>query len=85
MRFPWSVHRVLSTNGGIPLQSRSRSSRHLTLTERETISRGIAASLSFRRIAQLLGRSVSTVSREVARHGGRGQYRASTADEAAWE
>jgi IS30 family transposase len=32
-----------------------------------------------------LDRSVSTVSREVARHGGRDQYRASTADKAAWE
>jgi IS30 family transposase len=82
---PGSVHRVLSTNGGIAPQPRSRSSRHLTLTERETISRGIAAGLSFRQIAQQLGRSVSTVSREVTRHGGRDQYRASTADEAAWE
>lgn len=82
---PGSVHRVLSTNGGIAPRPRSRSSRHLTLADRETISRGIAAGLSFRRIAQQLGRSVSTVSREVARHGGRDQYRASTADEAAWE
>ncbi|NAW34725.1 IS30 family transposase [Halomonas alimentaria] len=57
----------------------------MTLAERETISRGIATGQSFRRIAQQLGRSVSTVSREVARHGGRDRYRASTADEAAWE
>ncbi|WP_458527144.1 IS30 family transposase [Onishia taeanensis] len=82
---PGSVHRVLHNNGGIAPQSRSRSSRHLTLTERETISRGIAAGLSFRHIAKQLNRSVSTVSREVARHGGRNQYRASTADETAWE
>ncbi|WP_355661488.1 IS30 family transposase [Halomonas salifodinae] len=82
---PGSIHRVLSTNGGIAPQSRSRSSRHLTLSERETIFRGIAAGLSLRRIAKQLDRPVSTVSREVARHGGRGQYRASTADEAAWE
>lgn len=82
---PGSVHRVLSTHGGIAPQSRSRSIRHLKLSERETISRGIAAGLSFQRIAKQLNRSVSTVSREVARHGGRDQYRASTADEAAWE
>lgn len=82
---PGSVHRVLSTSGGIAPHPRSRSSRHLVLAERETISRGIATGQSFRRIAQQLGRSVSTVSREVARHGGRDQYRASTADESAWE
>lgn len=82
---PGSVHRVLATTGGIAPQSRSRSSRHLALSERETISRGIAADMSFRRIAKQLDRSVSTVSREVARHGGRGQYRASIADKAAWE
>lgn len=57
----------------------------MALAERETISRGIATGQSFRQIAQQLGRSVSTVSREVARHGGRDRYRASTADEAAWE
>lgn len=82
---PGSVHRVLHNYVGIVPRAGSRSSRHLTLTERETISRGIAAGLSFRRIAEQLARPVSTVSREVARHGGRNQYRASTADEAAWE
>ncbi len=74
-----------ATTGGIAPQSRARSSRHLALSERETISRGIAAGLSFRHIAKQLDRSVSTVSREVARHGGRDQYRASIADKAAWE
>ena len=82
---PGSVHRVLSTNGGIAPHPRSRSSRHLALAERETIYRGIATGQSLRRIAQQLGSSVSTVSREVARHGGRDRYRACTADEAAWE
>ncbi|MBA3790940.1 MAG: helix-turn-helix domain-containing protein [Rubrobacter sp.] len=32
-----------------------------------------------------MGRSASTVSREVGRHGGRGSYRALKADERAWE
>jgi IS30 family transposase len=57
----------------------------LTLVEREDISRGIASGSSIRDIAKELRRAVSTVSREVARHGGRPQYRAQEADEQAWE
>jgi IS30 family transposase len=57
----------------------------LSLREREEISRGIVAGHSLRTIAQALGRSPSTVSREVHRNGGRCEYRASTADQAAWE
>jgi len=38
-----------------------------------------------REIAKSLERAVSTVSREVARHGGRPQYRATEADHQAWE
>jgi hypothetical protein len=38
-----------------------------------------------RAIAARLGRSASTVSREVERNGGRGSYRALKADERAWE
>jgi IS30 family transposase len=55
------------------------------LAEREDISRGIASGLSIREIANGLQRAVSTVSREVARHGGRPLYRASEADHQAWE
>jgi IS30 family transposase len=54
------------------------------LGEREDISRGIAGGCSLRVIAQRLRRASSTVSREVARHGGRAQYRASDADQRAW-
>jgi IS30 family transposase len=57
----------------------------LTLAEREDISRGIATGCSMRAIAQGLSRACSTVSREVARHGGRPQYRANEADQQAWE
>jgi IS30 family transposase len=46
------------------------------LAEREEISRGLAADLSFRAIATGFGRSPSTVSREVRNNGGRGGYRA---------
>jgi len=57
----------------------------LTVLEREEISRAVAAGESARRVATRLGRSPSTVSRELARHGGRGRYRAAGADRRAWE
>jgi IS30 family transposase len=57
----------------------------LTLAEREDISRGIAADESARSIAARIGRAPSTVSREIARHGGRSSYRATDADTTAWE
>ena len=43
----------------------------LSWEEREQISRGLAAGLSGRVIARGLGRAPSTVSREIARCGGR--------------
>jgi IS30 family transposase len=52
---------------------------------REEISRGLASDSSIREIAKCLERAVSTVSREVARHGGRPAYRASQADGEAWQ
>lgn len=72
-------------HGGIPPPIRCRSARVLTAAEREDISRGLAAHTPCRVIAQRLGRAPSTVSREVARHGGRGAYRATAADAAAWQ
>ena len=59
---------------------RRRALLALTLREREEISRGLASGSSLREIAKGLERAVSTVSREVARHGGRPAYRASQAD-----
>jgi IS30 family transposase len=56
----------------------------LTLSEREEISRSIAAHHSCRSVARLLGRSASTVSRELKRNGGYDRYRAAVADEQAW-
>ena len=79
------IHFLLARHGGIAPPARRRSRRALTLAEREDISRGIASGCSIRVIAQGLNRAVSTVSREVARHGGRAQYRASEADQQAWE
>jgi len=51
----------------------------LTLSEREEISRGIASHLSLRTIAVQLGRSPSTISREIKRNGGYDSYRATQA------
>src|SRR6266851_2317385 len=79
-----SIQFLLSQRGGIVPAVRRRSLLTLTLAEREDISRGIASGLSIREIAKGL-RAVSTVSREVARHGGRPRYRASEADHQAWE
>jgi len=80
-----NIYRALEATGGIAPAHRSRSSRVLSFAEREEISRGIAADESFRVIARKLDRAVSTVSQEVARHGGRRHYRATQADWAAWE
>lgn len=55
----------------------------LMLVDREEISRGLAEGLEFKEIGLRLGRNTSVISREVARHGGREQYRAAAADEAA--
>ena len=80
-----SIHFMLSQHGGIVPATRRRSLVTLTLAEREDISRGIACGSSIRDIAKGLQRAVSTVSREVARHGGRPLYRAHEADHQAWE
>jgi IS30 family transposase len=79
------VHLLLKRHGGIAPTSHRRSRRVLTLAEREDISRGVASGYSLRTIAQQVRRAPSTVSREVARHGGRAQYRAGNADSQAWE
>src|ERR1700745_1643354 len=69
------IHLLLKRHGGMGHPVLRRSSSSLTLPEREDISRGIA---------QGLHRCASTISREVARHGGRAQYRAHEADQQAW-
>ena len=80
-----SVHCLLAHHGGIVPALRRRGLLTLTLTEREEISRGMASGSSIRDIARRLERAASTVSREVARHGGRLEYRAQEADHQAWE
>ena len=80
-----SIHNILSKTGGIRPPERSRSATALTLAEREEISRALVMGESMRCVAVRLGRSPSTVSREIRRNGGPERYRASHADEAAWE
>jgi IS30 family transposase len=80
-----SIQFLLAQHGGIAPAVRRRSERTLTLAEREEISRGMVSGSSIREIARGLERAASTVSREVARHGGRPAYRASEADQRAWK
>jgi len=84
LKAPASIFGYLRYHGGIEPAKRKRSELKLSLTERETISRGVAAGDSFRQIARQLERSPSTVSREVNQNGGRRNYRAIKADHAAW-
>ncbi|ABR91483.1 transposase, IS30 family [Janthinobacterium sp. Marseille] len=80
-----SVQRILAESGGIKPPHRTRSIRSLTLAEREEISRSIVAGHSMHTIARSIGRSPSTISRELNRNGGVESYRAADADKATWE
>ena len=80
-----SVFSVISPTGGIRPDDRKRGSRALSLAEREEISRGLSVGEPLRAIARRLGRSPSTISREVRRNGGPARYRATASDQAAWD
>jgi IS30 family transposase len=80
-----SIQRILAESGGIRPAQRQRSRLALSLAEREEISRSLAAGHPIRRIAQLLGRAPSTISREISRNGGQTSYRANCAEDAAWK
>jgi transposase, IS30 family len=69
----WADRRLVEQRAG-------RSGLRLSLGEREQISRGLAAGQTLRAIARQLGRSASTVSREVGANGGAGRYRALAAE-----
>src|ERR1700688_3476338 len=66
-----SVFSVISPTGGIRPPVRQRPKQALSLSEREEISRGLSTQCSLRSIARQLGRSVSTISREMSRNGSR--------------
>ncbi len=80
-----SIQRILAKSGGIRPAQRHRSRLALTLAEREEISRAVVAGQSIRSIATFLGRAPSTISREIKRNGNQECYRASQADQAAWD
>jgi len=80
-----SIERILAETGGIRPAQRCRSRLALTLAEREEISRAVVVGHSIRSIAASLGRAPSTISRELKRNSGEERYRASQADQAAWD
>ena len=80
-----SVRGILAETGGIRPLTRRRSPRALSLAEREDVSRALVAGHSIRSIAATQGRAPSTISREIRRNGGAERYRASHADQAAWD
>ena len=80
-----SIQGILAATGGIRPAPRRRSRWALTLAEREEISRAVVAGHSIRSIAAQLGRAPSTISREIKRNGGQACYRASQADQSAWD
>ena len=84
-RYHSSIERILAESGGIRPAQRRRSRLALTLAEREEISRAIAAGQSIYSIAASLGRAPSTLYREIKRNGDQEGYRASQADQAAWD
>ena len=82
-RHAGSIFGVLKLKGGISPVQRKRRASFLTLSEREDISRGLAAKLSMRDIAKNIVKLPSTVSREIARNGGVANYRAVAAEKSA--
>jgi len=84
-RYHSSIQRIVAESGGMRPAERRRSRSALTLIEREEISRGVVAHKSIRAIAATLGRAPSTISREIRRNEGAQGYRASQADQAAWD
>jgi Transposase and inactivated derivatives, IS30 family len=80
-----TVFSYLRYHGGIQPHPRIRSPITLSLVEREEISRGLSANHSVRKIASLLERNSSVISREVNRNEGVSKYRATEADTTAWK
>ncbi len=78
-----SIQRFMARTGGIFTKAEERSPLRLSPGEREELSRRLVAGESFREIADRLGRSPSTISREVRANGCRGSYRAWKAEKTA--
>ena len=80
-----SIERILAETGGIRPTPRCRSRWALRLAEREEISRSMVAGHSIGSIAASLRRAPSTISRELRRNGEAESYRATPAEQAAWD
>ncbi|GAB6849173.1 IS30-like element ISCfr4 family transposase [Paraburkholderia kururiensis] len=80
-----SFQRILAETGGIRPAQRHRSPLALTLAEREEILRALVARDSIQSIASRLSRAPSTICREIKRNSGPDGYRASRADQLAWD
>src|SRR3979411_903207 len=65
-----TVGKYLERLGGIRPRASRRPERCMTSAEREEISRGVARGESARAIGRVLGRSHTTISREINRCGG---------------
>ena len=77
-----TAQRLYSRSGGvIPADREPPSGRRLTFVEREEIALLRAGGVGVRQIARAVGRSASTVSRELARNTSGDRYRASTAQQ----
>jgi len=75
-----SVHDVVVARGGVAPAPRRRRPGSLQPSEREEISRGLAAGKTLRRIAEELVRAPSTISREINRNQSQRGYRAHRAE-----
>jgi IS30 family transposase len=73
-RGPGNIRNVIKERGGVYRYQEIESGFRLSVEEREAIAVGIAAGWSARRIATGLGRSNSTVTREIQANGGRAGY-----------
>lgn len=80
----YSVKSLLFYHGGIKPYNRKRNTNHLSISEREEISRGLVNGLGIRELARNLNRSPSTICREIKRNGGTARYRAVKADKMAY-
>lgn len=81
-----SVSRVIVAAGGRPSRRsrrRSRSKNQLTLNERVEIQVSLVSGQSMRQIAKRIGKSPSTISREVKRNRGARSHKATVADDRA--
>lgn len=82
-----ALRRYAKETGGLAPERWKDPDRFLTLEERYRIKELLLEGHSIRRVAALLGRAPSTISRELARAGAgtTGQYRPTAGHRAAWE